>query len=120
QIQSIVKQHQPQPKTIPFLPTIPPLHHPHLTIIKQSVTENHLTVITIFLDPFHVPPNDDFHPYPPQLHHHLAPLKNLQLHYLFHPTLHQIYPQQLPIHLKLPHFPQLLHPPQTPPHFQPL
>lgn len=51
EMQSIVKQHQREGKTIGFVPTMGALHDGHLTMMKQSVSENDLTVISIFVNP---------------------------------------------------------------------
>ncbi|WP_398570835.1 pantoate--beta-alanine ligase, partial [Staphylococcus aureus] len=89
-------------------------------MLHQSLTTNHITILTLFLNPLQFPPNQHFHPYPTQIHKHLQLLSQLPPDILFHPPLQHIYPPQLPIHLKLPPLPHLLQPPNRPPHFHPL
>ncbi|WP_391556665.1 pantoate--beta-alanine ligase, partial [Staphylococcus hominis] len=81
QIQPIPQHIKPSPKSIPFIPTIPPLHQPHLTMIPPSLQQNHLTLITVFLNPLQFPPNQHYHPYPPQIHKHLSLVKHIHLDY---------------------------------------
>ena len=63
EMQSIVKQYQREGKTIGFVPTMGALHDGHLTMMKQSVNENDLTVISIFVNPLQFGPNEDFDAY---------------------------------------------------------
>ena len=101
EMQSIVKQHQREGKTIGFVPTMGALHDGHLTMMKQSVSENDLTVISIFVNPLQFGPNEDFDAYPRQLDDDVAAVKKLQVDYVFHPSVDEMYPEELGIHLKV-------------------
>lgn len=118
EMQSIVKQHQREGKTIGFVPTMGALHDGHLTMMKQSVSENDLTVISIFVNPLQFGPNEDFDAYPRQLDDDVAAVKKLQLDYVFHPSVDEMYPEELGIHLKVGHLAQVLEGAQRPGHFE--
>ena len=118
EMQSIVKQHQREGKTIGFVPTMGALHDGHLTMMKQSVSENDLTVISIFVNPLQFGPNEDFDVYPRQLYDDVAAVKKLQVDYVFHPSVDEMYPEELGIHLKVGHLAQVLEGAQRPGHFE--
>lgn len=118
EMQSIVKQHQREGKTIGFVPTMGALHDGHLTMMKQSVSENALTVISIFVNPLQFGPNEDFDAYPRQLDDDVAAVKKLQVDYVFHPSVDEMYPEELGIHLKVGHLAQVLEGAQRPGHFE--
>lgn len=118
EMQSIVKQHQREGKTIGFVPTMGALHDGHLTMMKQSVSENDLTVISIFVNPLQFGPNEDFDAYPRQLDDDVAAVKKLQVDYVFHPSVDEMYPEELGIHLKVGHLAQVLEGAQRPGHFE--
>lgn len=118
EMQSIVKQHQREGKTIGFVPTMGTLHDGHLTMMKQSVSENDLTVISIFVNPLQFGPNEDFDAYPRQLDDDVAAVKKLQVDYVFHPSVDEMYPEELGIHLKVGHLAQVLEGAQRPGHFE--
>ena len=118
EMQSIVKQHQREGKTIGFVPTMGALHDGHLTMMKQSVSENDLTVISIFVNPLQFGPNEDFDAYPRQLDDDAAAVKKLQVDYVFHPSVDEMYPEELGIHLKVGHLAQVLEGAQRPGHFE--
>ncbi|WHI70337.1 pantoate--beta-alanine ligase [Staphylococcus epidermidis] len=118
EMQSIVKQHQREGKTIGFVPTMGALHDGHLTMMKQSVSENDLTVISIFVNPLQFGPNEDFDAYPRQLDDDVVAVKKLQVDYVFHPSVDEMYPEELGIHLKVGHLAQVLEGAQRPGHFE--
>lgn len=118
EMQSIVKQHQREGKTIGFVPTMGALHDGHLTMMKQSVSENDLTVISIFVNPLQFGLNEDFDAYPRQLDDDVAAVKKLQVDYVFHPSVDEMYPEELGIHLKVGHLAQVLEGAQRPGHFE--
>lgn len=118
EMQSIVKQYQREGKTIGFVPTMGALHDGHLTMMKQSVNENDLTVISIFVNPLQFGPNEDFDAYPRQLDDDVDAVKKLNVDYVFHPSVDEMYPEELGVHLKVGHLAQVLEGAQRPGHFE--
>ena len=118
EMQSIVKQYQREGKTIGFVPTMGALHDGHLTMMKQSVSENDLTVISIFVNPLQFGPNEDFDAYPRQLDDDVDAVKKLNVDYVFHPSVDEMYPEELGVHLKVGHLAQVLEGAQRPGHFE--
>ncbi|WP_425290510.1 pantoate--beta-alanine ligase, partial [Bacillus mycoides] len=51
-------------------------------------------MLSLFLNPFQFPPNQHFHPYPTHIDTHQTLPKQPPVHYLFYPTVEQIYPPE--------------------------
>lgn len=68
--------------SVGIIPTMGNLHEGHISLLKQSVAENAVSVITIFVNPKQFGPSEDFEKYPRTLDDDLTKISNVALHAL--------------------------------------
>lgn len=66
--------------SIGIVPTMGNLHEGHISLLKKSLEENQLSVVTIFVNPKQFGPNEDFDKYPRTLDADLARISSVALH----------------------------------------
>ncbi|KTT85270.1 pantoate--beta-alanine ligase [Mammaliicoccus sciuri] len=114
---SIVSQFKSQGKTIGLVPTMGALHDGHLKMMKQSIEENDVTAVSIFVNPLQFGPNEDFDDYPRPFESDLQKLKQIGVDYVFHPTVEEMYPGELEMTITVGRLAQVLEGKKRPGHF---
>ncbi len=114
---SIVSQFKSQGKTIGLVPTMGALHDGHLKMMKQSIEENDITAVSIFVNPLQFGPNEDFDDYPRPFESDLEKLKQIGVDYVFHPTVEEMYPGELEVTITVGRLAQVLEGKKRPGHF---
>lgn len=114
---SIVSQFKSQGKTIGLVPTMGALHDGHLKMMKQSIEENDITAVSIFVNPLQFGPNEDFDDYPRPFESDLEELKQIGVDYVFHPTVEEMYPGELEMTITVGRLAQVLEGKKRPGHF---
>lgn len=114
---SIVSQFKSQGKTIGLVPTMGALHDGHLKMMKQSIGENDITAVSIFVNPLQFGPNEDFDDYPRPFESDLEKLKQIGVDYVFHPTVEEMYPGELEMTITVGRLAQVLEGKKRPGHF---
>ena len=72
EMQQITQELKSTGKTIGSVPTMGALHEGHLSMMRRSVEENDITVISVFVNPLQFGPNEDFDAYPRQIDQDVA------------------------------------------------
>ena len=80
-------------KTIGLVPTMGALHAGHASLVKQSVKENDVTVVSVFLNPTQFNDKGDLERYPRTLEADCQLLEACGADYVFAPTVDEIYPK---------------------------
>ena len=117
-MQEIVKSYRSQGETIGFIPTMGALHDGHLKMMRMSVENNDVTVISIFVNPLQFGPNEDFDAYPRQIDQDVKAVESINVDYVFYPSVGEMYPDQLDITLKVGRLAEVLEGAQRPGHFE--
>lgn len=91
EVREYVKEAKMQGKAIGLVPTMGYLHEGHASLVKKSVSECDVTVVSIFVNPTQFAPNEDFEAYPRDLEHDVALLTACGADAVFHPSADEMY-----------------------------
>ncbi|WEN69477.1 pantoate--beta-alanine ligase [Staphylococcus sp. NRL 16/872] len=117
EMQQITQDLKRSSKSIGFIPTMGALHEGHLSMMRRSVEENDVTIISVFVNPLQFSPNEDFDAYPRQIDRDVALVKEINVDYVFHPEVEEMYPNELSVTLKVGRLAEVLEGAQRPGHF---
>ncbi len=78
--------------SIGFVPTMGALHDGHKNLLEKSVSENEITVLSIFVNPTQFNDKTDFEKYPNTLAADIALAESVGVQILFAPQFSEMYP----------------------------
>src|SRR4030066_1620281 len=93
-MQEISRKFLREAKTIGFVPTMGALHEGHLSLVRRAKQDNHVTVVSIFVNPIQFGPSEDFKKYPRDIERDTEKLLKEETDILFMPDAHFMYPER--------------------------
>ncbi|MCF0216248.1 MAG: pantoate--beta-alanine ligase [Fibrobacteraceae bacterium] len=91
-LRKTLKPYKLQDKTIGLVPTMGALHSGHGALIKESVKDCDITVVSVFLNPIQFGKNEDLDKYPARLEADAKLAESLGADYVFAPSAAEMYP----------------------------
>lgn len=79
--------------TIGFIPTMGALHEGHMNMIRESLSEDDRTIVSIFINPLQFSPNEDFDDYPRKFDDDMELCESAGVHAVFNPEVAEFYPK---------------------------
>ncbi len=79
--------------TIGFVPTMGALHEGHLSLMRASVAENDVTVVSIFVNPTQFAPNEDYESYPRLFEKDSKMCFSVGVDVIYAPNVETMYPE---------------------------
>ncbi len=89
---NFLREQRKSGKSVGLVPTMGFLHEGHLSLVRKSVNENDITVVSIFVNPAQFGPNEDFDSYPRNFDRDTALLKKNAVDCVFAPEVSEMYP----------------------------
>lgn len=80
--------------SIGFVPTMGALHNGHASLVERSVSENDVTVVSVFVNPTQFNDKNDLKNYPRTLEADCALLERVGATVVFAPTVEEMYPEE--------------------------
>lgn len=91
-LQNALFDDRKQGKSIGLVPTMGALHEGHASLVRQSVKENDVTVVSVFVNPTQFNDKNDLKNYPRTLEADCALLDDCKADYVFAPSVEEMYP----------------------------
>lgn len=92
-LEELLGQYRQEEKTIGFVPTMGALHEGHAALVKRCVTENDISVVSIFVNPTQFNNREDLRLYPRTPEKDYALLDSTGADIVFAPPVEEIYPE---------------------------
>lgn len=104
-------------KKIGLVPTMGALHAGHASLVKRSVSENDVTVVSVFVNPTQFNDKNDLKNYPRTLDADCQLLESLGATYVFAPSVEEVYPEPDTRTFSYPPIDTVMEGPRRPGHF---
>ncbi|WP_027453723.1 pantoate--beta-alanine ligase [Segatella baroniae] len=104
-------------KMVGFVPTMGALHEGHASLIKKSVEDNDITVVSVFLNPTQFNDKGDLERYPRTLDADCALVESCGGDIVFAPTVEEMYPAPDQRHFEFPPVTTVMEGARRPGHF---
>lgn len=92
EMESVCGELRSKGKTLGLVPTMGALHDGHLSLVRKSLNENEVTVVSIFINPLQFDKEEDLVKYPSTLDEDRSKLEAMGVDYVFQPDAEEFYP----------------------------
>ena len=117
ELQNELFQARKEGKEIGLVPTMGALHEGHASLVKRSVKENGVTVVSVFLNPTQFNDQGDLDRYPRTLDADCKLLEACGADYVFAPSVKDMYPHRDKRHFEFPPVSTVMEGAKRPGHF---
>lgn len=117
ELQAVLDAARNDNKTIGLVPTMGALHEGHASLVRRSVNENDVTVVSIFLNPTQFNDPKDLERYPRTLESDYALLDECGAQIAFAPSVAEMYPEPDTRHFSYPPTDEVMEGARRPGHF---
>ena len=93
ELKSALNNYRAENKTVGLVPTMGALHEGHISLVRRSVEENDVTVVSIFVNPTQFNDKKDLDKYPRTLDADCALLEANNTTLIFAPSVEEVYPE---------------------------
>ena len=93
-LRAYLDQYENAGKSVGFVPTMGALHEAHLSLVRHSMHDNDLTVVSIFVNPKQFNNPEDLKHYPRTLEKDIEMLEKQRCDVIFVPSVEEIYPEE--------------------------
>lgn len=104
-------------KTIGLVPTMGALHDGHASLVKKSVEDNDITVVSVFVNPTQFNDPKDLNTYPRTVDEDCKLLESVKADYVFVPAVEEMYPRPDTRHFEYPPVSTVMEGAHRPGHF---
>ena len=91
EVQKNIKKKKKEGKTVGLVPTMGALHYGHISLMKQSVLQNDITVVSVYVNPIQFGLNEDYERYPRPIEKDIQVCQDNKVDFLFMPTNETLY-----------------------------
>ena len=116
-LQNQLFEDRKQGKTIGLVPTMGALHEGHASLVKMSVSQNDVTVVSVFVNPTQFNDKNDLKNYPRDLDADCKLLESVGADYVLAPTVEEMYPVPDTRHFEYPPVSTVMEGAHRPGHF---
>ena len=92
ELQELLDYERAKGNKIGFVPTMGALHEGHLSLVDLAKQETDIVVVSVYVNPLQFGPAEDFEKYPRTLESDVALLEANNDHFLFAPSVDEVYP----------------------------
>lgn len=117
QLRETLQAERAKGKSIGLVPTMGALHDGHASLVRRSVAENDITIVSIFLNPTQFNDPKDLERYPRTLESDCSLLESCGAQIAFAPSVKEIYPEPDTRHFSYPPTDSVMEGERRPGHF---